>query len=215
MTRHTCPVEGCDYTADQIDQLRGHVNGSPDHPSWGTVKGDLDAGSELVDQNDQGETTPSEGGESPDENGDDDQQNDQPEGGDEGSNEGGNGPSDAGSDEDDQGDQADTDMPTDDELQRQREVQGAQPDELGSDKETQSTRETTPSKGGESPGLLPALDTSTILMLVAALAVALILYRLLSGDGGDEEGEGDEEDVDDDQEVDDLTNFDATELEDV
>ncbi|WP_251327935.1 hypothetical protein [Haloplanus pelagicus] len=228
MTKHTCPVEGCDYEADQIDQLRGHINGSPDHPSWGDVRGDLDAGSELVDQNDQQETTPSEEGESPDETGDDDHPDDHPERDDEGGSEGGSAPSDAGSDEDDQqndqNDQGDTPMPTDDELQRQRRVQGAQPDESGSDDEiSQETSKTTPSKGGNeggsATGLLPAIDTSTIIMLVAVLAVALILYRLLSGGGVDEGSKGDEEDVDDQEasseDVDDLPNFDATDLEDL
>jgi len=220
MTGHDCPVEGCDYTADQIDQLRGHVNGSPDHPSWGTVKGDLDAGSELVDQNDQQETTPSEGGKPPDENGDDDQPDDPSEGVDEGGNEGGSDPSDAGSEGDDQqNDQSDhpeKDMPTDDEIQRQRRVQGAQPDESGSDEETSGD---TPSKGGNeggsATGLLPAIDTSTVIMLVAVVAVALILYRLVSSDGDDEGDEGNDEDADDIEDVDDLPNFDATELEDL
>jgi len=52
-------------------------------------------------------------------------------------------------------------------------------------------------------------------MLLAVVAVALILYRLLSGDG-DEEGDEDEgNEVDDEQEADGLDNFDATQLEDL
>jgi hypothetical protein len=110
-------------------------------------------------------------------------------------------------------------MPTDDELQRQRRVQGAQPDESGSDDESSSetTREGG-NEGGSAAGLLPAIDTLTIIMLVAALAVALILYRLLSGDGDDEGSAGVDdgvEETEDDEDVDDLPNFDATELEDI
>jgi len=154
-----CPDCGKDGFEGE-SALRGHVNGSPEHPSWEVVKGDLVAGSEDDDQNDQQEATPSEGGKSPDEDGDDDQPDDQQKGTNEGGNEGGNGPSDAGSEDDDQpddqNDQQDTPMPTDDELQRQRRVQGAQPDESGSDEETSkttgSTSKSTPSKGSNEGG---------------------------------------------------------------
>jgi hypothetical protein len=218
MTGYTCPHEGCDYQADQIDQLRGHVNGSPDHPDWG----DLDAGSELVEQNDQQETTPSEGAGSPDEDGDADQPDDPPEPPSEEGNEGGGSAGSETDDQpDDQNDQQDTPMPTDDELQRQRRVQGAEPDESGTDEEPSS--ETTPEGGskagterGTPAGLFPAIDTSTIIMLVAVVVVILVAYRLVSGDGDEGSDEVEQEDINDDQEDEDgLDNFDATELEDL
>jgi hypothetical protein len=218
MTGYTCPSEGCDYEAKAVDQLRGHVNGSPDHPSWGAVKGALETGSELVDETDQPETIPSEGGGSPDETGEDDHHETTPKGGPSEGDEGGGSAGSRGDDQhEDQTDPQETDMPTEDELHRQRENQGAEPDESGRGEETsRGTSSTTPQGGPQrgisGGGLLPAVDTTTIIMLVALLAVALIAYRLYGG--GDETV--DPENVDDQEEdVDDLQGFDATDLEDL
>lgn len=209
-----CPV--CDKDGFETESsLRGHVNGSPDHPSWEEVKGGLPTGSELVDDDDQQATTSSEGGKSPDVDGDRDQSEDSPETTSEGGNEGGgSGPTDPDDQPDDPTDQQNTPMPTEDELVRQRQIQGDEPDESGSDEETSD--ETTPkggNEGGSFAGLLPALDTSTVVMFVALLAVVYLTYRLLSGDGDEGDDDTDVDDEEADEEVDGLSSFDATDLE--
>jgi len=172
-----CPVDGCgrvfegDEKGAVLSQLRGHVNGSPgpDH-DWNEVKGDLETPLEG-----EGEGVVSGDGSETDDQ--------QPEGG-EGAPKQQNGPegtSPEGGSEGDEGEE-NKEMPTDSELERQREKAKSTDGTGEQDQQSEGDEGATegaPEGGRTSPfegGIPLPLDSTTVLTVAAIVLVVALLY---------------------------------------
>jgi hypothetical protein len=161
MSNYPCPVDGCDYEADNHDSLRGHVTGSSASDrahKWARVK-DIVASDDYPEAYREGGITPNEEGGS-----NDDAEDAAPDTPDEGADEG----------------DSDT-MPTEQEYANQGEseaVQGGSDDGEG----TPEGDDDTPDEGGSG---VP--DIPTMYLVVGVLVVAVLAYLMLSdgGSGGD------------------------------
>jgi len=178
-----CPQ--CGDTFAGHGNLRGHVNGSPDHPSWGEIQSLL--------KDDQAETSDEEGADQAksSDSGDSDEENDQAE----------------GATKRQKGPQAeapegDENVPTEKELQKQREQAGTDQGKSsdGRDPETNDDQGEEQGKGAPEgtetagsalalPGVavLEDLDTTTLALLGALLLVVVIAWYYL-GDSRDMRG---------------------------
>ena len=200
-----CPVEGCEYGVHKEKSkasVKGHINSksTDDHADVAALR---EAVEEQTDTDDRESTA---NGADTAESITDDPADTTPEAG------AADGPN--GGSTDDESDK--TDMPTDDEYQRQQKAMDGtdttttdDPDET--DRSTGDAGADTSGSTGDHGIGFPSVDRTTFLMLAAAAGVLVLLYVVLSGDNAEDVRDLDTTDEADDTTTDDTV--DAGEIE--